>query len=77
MPTPVLPVFIVNAMSFSRCAWVIVWRMALWARLTRGGKAHFMAETLFQYGLFPNLFGASSVFEIDGNSSYVADVSEM
>jgi alpha-L-fucosidase 2 len=63
----------------SRTEWACAWRMALWARLAQGDKAHVMAENLLQYGLFPNLFAsyAGSIFQIDGNFGYVAGVCEM
>ncbi len=57
--------------------WAFAWRMALWARLADGDKAHFMYQNLFEHGVLPNLFCTHPPFQMDGNFCVPASISEM
>lgn len=61
----------------SRRSWSWPWRTALWARFKEGDKAHEMIEGLFQHNLLPNMLTTHPPFQMDGNFSFPAGVSEM
>ncbi len=61
----------------SRRSWSWPWRTALWARFKEGDKAHEMIEGLFTHNMLPNMLTTHPPFQMDGNFSYPAGVSEM
>lgn len=61
----------------SRRSWSWPWRTALWARFKEGEKAHAMIEGLFEFNILPNMLTTHPPFQMDGNFSYPAGVSEM
>ena len=61
----------------SRRSWSWPWRTALWARFKEGDKCHEMIEGLLMHNTLPNLLTTHPPFQMDGNFSLPAGISEM
>jgi len=66
-----------NARGDGETGWSKVLKIALWARLHDGDRAHKLANAYICHNVSPNLWGFHPPFQIDGNFGYAAGVNEM